>query len=97
MRKAYYVYMLTNKPRGVLYTGVTNDVRRRFGEHGAGAGSEFAKKYGLDKLVYVEEHARVSDAINPEKRLKRWRRDWKIELIENANPDWLDLSEGLGF
>jgi len=87
----YYVYQLTNKPRGTLYVGVTRDLASRVWQHRIGAGSEFAWKYKLSRLVHVESFADSRDAIQREKRLKEWQRQWKIELIEASNPDWRDL------
>jgi putative endonuclease len=87
----FYVYMLTNRPRGVLYVGVTNSLERRVWEHRNGYGAEFAAKYRLRRLVWAESFERVIDAINYEKRIKRWRRAWKIQSIEAVNPRWDDL------
>lgn len=87
-----YVYIITNKPKGTLYIGVTNSVQRRFFEHSntRNLGS-FSDKYHLNKLVYFEQTQSISDAIAREKQLKNWNRAWKIELIEKMNPEWLDL------
>ncbi|MFW6027750.1 MAG: GIY-YIG nuclease family protein [bacterium] len=87
----YYVYIMTNRPRGTLYIGVTNEIFRRAAEHRAGEGSQFARKYKLRKLVYYEHYANVDDAIAREKLLKHWYRAWKLELIERSNPHWDDL------
>lgn len=89
----YYAYLLTNRPRGVLYCGVTNDLKRRIFEHRAGVGSRFANRYNLKMLVWFEHYTDVEQAILREKRIKKWRRAWKIELIESANPEWVDLAE----
>lgn len=89
--KGGYTYILTNKPRGVLYIGVTADLAARVIQHRDGRGSFFAHRYGLDRLVLIEHHATIEDAIAHEKALKAWRRGWKIELVEQANPDWCDL------
>ena len=86
---------MTNKPRGVLYIGVTSDLAVRVDQHRRGAGSDFCRKYNLRRLVLAEEHGRIEDAIAREKALKAWKRDWKIELIEAANPGWRDLLEFL--
>lgn len=91
----YYIYIMTNKPLGVLYTGVTNDLLTRVGQHKAGAGSRFAKKYNLTRLVYFEEILEASTAIEREKQLKAGSRQKKIELIERNNPDWKDLFDKL--
>ena len=87
----YYVYILASKKNGTLYTGVTNDLGRRIVEHHNGMGSKFAEKYGALRLVYAEAYDDVRDAIAAEKRIKRWKRQWKIELIERSNPEWYDL------
>ena len=87
-----YVYIMTNKPRGVLYIGVTSDIATRVHQHRSGQGSVFCRKYGLNRLVLVEEYDDIHDAIAREKAMKAWKRDWKIELVERANPDWADLS-----
>ena len=92
MPNSYYVYILTNKPRGTFYIGVTNDLARRIWEHHQGKGSKFVKNYNLYKLVYSEVFDDIDAAIEREKRLKRWRRQWKIELIEASNPQWQDMS-----
>lgn len=93
--KNYYVYIVTNKPQGNLYIGMTNDLIRRGYEHRNGLFEGFTKKYNLKSLVYFEEFNRIEDSIYREKRLKKWNRQWKIELIEKFNPDWIDLYEQL--
>ena len=90
--KQYYVYIMTNKS-GTLYTGMTNDIRRRVSEHKQGMVEGFTKKYNISRLVYYEPFSSVRDAIAAEKRIKGWLRSKKIALIESANPDWRDLSE----
>lgn len=90
---AYYVYILTNRPGGALYIGMTNDIARRVYEHRLGRGSAFARKYNLHKLVYMECHDEPLAAIRREKAMKEWRRAWKIALIEDTNPNWDDLYE----
>jgi putative endonuclease len=87
----YYVYIMTNRQFGALYIGVTNDIGRRAFEHREGLVEGFTKKYGLKRLVHVEEFDRIVDAIHREKRLKHWKRAWKIALIEEHNPNWDDL------
>lgn len=82
---------MTNKPRGTLYIGVTNDIERRGNEHYLTVGSKFTSKYNLHRLVYIEETTDVNDAIAREKQLKNWHRQWKINLIEELNPHWDDL------
>ena len=87
-----FVYVMTNRPGGVLYIGVTADLARRIHQHRTGQGSSFCRRYGLDRLVLVEEYPTIEEAIVREKRLKKWERAWKIALIEAANPGWRDLS-----
>ena len=90
--RTYYVYMLASGRHGTLYIGVCNDLSNRLTLHRAGRGSEFVKKYGVTRLVYMETYASPQEAIAREKQLKNWHRDWKIRLIEEENPDWSDLS-----
>jgi len=89
---SYFVYILASRKHGTLYIGVTNNLRARLELHRSGRGSEFVRKYGVTRLVYVEEYASPEEAIRREKQLKNWHRDWKIRLIEEDNPDWSDLS-----
>ena len=89
----YYVYILASRRHGTLYIGVTNSVQKRLEQHRLGKGSKFVKAYGVFRLVYVEAYERVEEAIAREKQLKRWKRDWKIELIERDNLEWRDLSD----
>ena len=91
--RQFYVYLITNKPNGTLYTGMTNDLMRRILEHKNKINEGFWKRYGLDKLVYYEIFKKPLEAITREKRIKKWKRQWKIELIEFMNPDWKDLAE----
>jgi putative endonuclease len=93
--KTSYVYILASKTVGTLYTGITSDLPARVAKHKAGTYEGFSKKYGVDKLVYYERHGSAEAAIEREKRLKKWRRAWKIQLIENANPKWEDLYPAL--
>ncbi|MDH3267851.1 MAG: GIY-YIG nuclease family protein [Ignavibacteria bacterium] len=93
--KTYYVYILASKRNGTLYTGITNDLVRRVYEHKSGLIKGFTKKYSVNKLVYFESTNDVNAAILREKRLKKWKRQWKIELIEKLNPVWNDLSKNL--
>lgn len=95
MEKAFFVYIVTNKPKGVLYIGVTSNLPHRIHQHRTGAVSGFTKKYNLHRLVYVGPHETAETAIHREKALKRWKRSWKIELIESLNPDWADLFDRL--
>ena len=90
-----WVYIMTNRPNGVLYTGVTSDIGRRAYEHREGLGAGFTKRYGLKRLVYMEFHERIADAIQRESNIKHWPRAWKARLILEANPGWLDLYETL--
>jgi putative endonuclease len=90
-RMAGYVYIITNHKRGTLYIGVTSNLERRIWEHREGINKGFAAKYGCRQLVWYEEHDGIGTAIQREKSLKRWYRNWKIELIEGFNPDWRDL------
>ncbi len=89
-----FVYFTTNKNGTVLYVGVTNDLRRRALEHKEGKVPGFTARYNLVKLVYYECFSSISEAIDREKKLKRWRREWKEKLIEEINPEWRDLMEG---
>ncbi len=82
---------MTNRPRGTFYIGVTNDLIRRVYEHRNNLVKSFTSKYNLHQLVYYELTADIYEAITREKRLKRWRRDWKLDLINNFNPNWDDL------
>jgi putative endonuclease len=91
--KKGYVYMMTNKYNTVFYTGVTSTLVKRVYEHKTGSGSEFTLKYNLNKLVWFDEYPRIRDAIEAEKRIKKWKREWKIELITEINPDFYDLYE----
>ena len=92
-----WVYIVTNKPNGILYIGVTSDIRRRAWEHREGIVEGFTKRYGLKRLVYVEHHEEIEAAIQREKSLKRWARAWKVNLIVADNPDWSDLYDGLNY
>ena len=91
----YYVYILCSKRNGTLYVGVTNDINRRLYEHSNKLAEGFPAKYDVDKLVYAGAYEDVTTAIHREKCLKRWKRAWKLKLIEEVNPDWKDLSDGL--
>jgi putative endonuclease len=87
--------MMTNKPRGRIYTGVTNDIVRRVHEHRERKTQSFTQKYWLRKLVWYEQHEEIYEALKREKRLKKWLREWKCALIETHNPDWEDLWESI--
>jgi len=91
--KKYFVYILTNKSNRVLYIGMTNNLPRRIWEHKQRLVKGFTQKYNCTKLVYFEETESVHAAIEREKQLKNWRRQWKINLIAKNNPDWEDLAE----
>lgn len=86
-----WTYIMTNHRRGVLYIGMTADLPARIWQHRNGTGSRFCRQYNLTRLVLAERHGRIEDAIAREKAMKAWKRNWKIELIEQANPDWRDL------
>ena len=90
-----YVYILASAPYGTLYTGVTNSLSRRVFEHREGVGSAFCRKYGVRRLVHYEVFEDIQNAIHREKRIKKWNRRWKINLIEAGNPCWDDLYETL--
>ena len=90
--KTFYIYILASKKNGTLYIGMTNDLVRRVYEHKSGFIEGFTKKYSINRLVYFESTTDVNEAILREKRLKKWKRQWKIELIEKSNPNWRDLS-----
>jgi putative endonuclease len=89
--RTYWVYILASKKYGTLYVGVTNSLERRVAEHKAREVTGFTKTYGVDRLVFHRGFGEITDAIHFEKQLKRWRRDWKIRLIEEDNPHWADL------
>ena len=90
--KRYFVYVLTNKSNKVLYIGVTNNLNRRIYEHKNKLVKGFTEKYNLNKLIYFEETIDVHSAISREKQLKNWHREWKMNLINDSNPSWSDLS-----
>ncbi len=92
---SYFVYMLASKRNGTLYTGVTNNLGRRTGEHKAKGVPGFTRRYGVDILVWYEVHENINVAIAREKQIKGWNRAWKIRLIENVNSGWNDLAPGL--
>jgi putative endonuclease len=87
----YHVYLLASRRHGTLYLGVTNNIVRRVYEHKHKLVLGFSARYGVDRLVWYEAHADVTAAIRREKKIKKWRRDWKIALIEADNPEWQDL------
>ena len=91
------VYLLASRKNGALYTGVTSDIIRRVHEHREGVVPGFTKKHGIKRLVWFEQHSTMEHAITREKRIKKWLRRWKLELIEKDNLGWRDLAEDLGF
>ena len=90
---AYYVYLLANHRNGTLYVGVTNDLVRRIYEHKHKIVSGFTREHGVDSLVWFETYDDSANAIAREKDIKKWRRAWKLRLIEESNPQWVDLYE----
>ena len=89
------VYIMGNKPKGTLYTGVTNNLKKRVWEHRENQVEGFTQRYAVHQLVYYELHEEMIEAIVREKRLKKWNRAWKIRLIQEKNPEWNDLYESL--
>ncbi len=87
----YYVYILASGQHGTLYVGVTNSLERRISQHKNKVAAGFTKRHGVDRLVWWRGYGDVHDAISFEKKLKRWRREWKVNLIEGENPKWGDL------
>ena len=92
-----WVYLITNKPNGVLYTGVTSNIARRAWEHREGVADGFTKRHGIKRIVYIERHDDIRTAIQREKNIKHWPRAWKVRLIHRHNPDWEDVFESLPF
>lgn len=95
--RTYYIYILTNMNNTVLYTGVTNDLYRRVSQHKAGTGGKFTTRYRVTKLVYYEVFCDINDAIAREKQIKGGSRQDKIDLVNEINPDWMDLFDDLQF
>ncbi len=91
MARTGTVYILASKKNGTLYTGITSDLPRRIEEHRNGIGSKFTAKYGATRLVWFEEHELITQAIIREKTIKKWPRQWKINMIEEHNPNWNDI------
>lgn len=87
----YYLYLITNYKNRVLYLGVTNDLKRRIREHRDGMNDGFSKKYNCSKLVWFEEFEDIRFAIEMEKKMKKWKREYKDNIINEKNPDWEDL------
>ena len=88
-----WVYIMTNRPNGVLYTGVTSDIARRIHEHREGLVPGFTRRYGLKRLVWMERHDDIRSAIQRESNIKHWSRAWKAQTIVESNPRWADLFE----
>ena len=97
MERTPFVYILASARRGTLYIGVTSDLPRRIYEHREGIRSRFPTRYSVYRLVHLEPYGDMDGAIGREKQLKRWHRQWKINLIEESNPNWTDLAINLGF
>ena len=95
MQKGGWVYIMTNGPHGTLYVGVTALLSARIMQHREGHGSAFCAENGLTRLVYVERHEDIRDAISREKAIKKWKRSWKLRVICQLNPDWRDLWEDI--
>jgi len=93
LTRNYFVYLLASRRNGTLYVGVTNDLIRRVCQHKQGLVEGFTKKYGVKMLVWYEQTESLESAIHREKQIKKWNRDWKIELIRASNPQWRDLYE----
>ena len=91
--KTFYVYIMASKRNGTLYIGVTNDLLRRVWEHKNDVKEGFTKKYGVHRLVWYETSTNIDEAILREKQMKKWKRQWKKNLIEKENPNWIDLYE----
>ena len=97
MDKRYFVYIMASRPKGATYIGVTNDLRRRCYEHREGLIAGYTKRFYIKRLVYYEDYSEINLAIDREKKLKKWKRDWKVALIKKHNPLWDDLYPTLGF
>ncbi len=95
MTRGGWVYIMSNRPNGTLYTGVTSDLIRRVFDHREGTIDGFTKKHGLKRLVFFERHENIRDAIAREKVVKKWPRAWRVRLIVAGNPEWNDLYEGI--
>jgi len=91
--KKGYIYILTNKYNTVFYTGVTSNLQERIHEHKTDVGSEFTRRHKIKKLIWFDEYPTIRDAIDAEKKIKKWKRHWKEEMIEELNPDYRDLYE----
>ncbi len=94
-RQGGWVYIMADRYRGTIYVGVTSHLAARVHQHRSGDGSDFCARYGLVRLVWAEQGNDIATCIAHEKRLKRWRRQWKFDLIERGNPNWRDLFDAL--
>lgn len=94
-QKLPHVYLLASKPDGVLYLGVTSDLVKRVWQHKNSLVNGFSRKYNVHNLVWHEQHEDMLSAITREKQIKKWKRDWKVQLIEELNPEWRDLYDGI--
>jgi putative endonuclease len=95
VEQTYHVYLLASRRNGTLYVGVTSDLMGRVGQHKAHLVPGFTATYGVTRLVWFETHTSIEAAIAREKRIKSWKRDWKIDLFRESNPNWDDLYPGL--
>jgi len=96
--KLWYVYLMSNKPNGVIYIGVTDNIEERVKEHKQKVyPKSFTSKYNCDKLIYLEEYQNGEEASNRELQFKKWKREWKIKLIQEMNPSWMDISMNWNF
>ncbi|WP_239000262.1 GIY-YIG nuclease family protein [Hyunsoonleella ulvae] len=96
--KLWYVYVMANKSNGTIYIGITNEIEERVKEHKLKVfPKSFTAKYNCDKLIYFEEFENGEEAVKRERQFKKWKRDWKIDLIEDMNPNWIDLSVNWNF
>jgi putative endonuclease len=93
--KGGWVYIMADRYRGTMYVGVTSDLAARVNQHRNGTGADFCRRYGLDRLVWAERGDDIQNCIAHEKRIKRWRRSWKFDLIEKMNPGWNDLFDAI--
>ena len=93
--KGGWVYIMADRYRGTIYVGSTADLAFRVSQHREGQGSKFCAEYGLTRLVWAELLPTIQEAMDQEKRIKRWRREWKFALIEKANPDWCDFCDDI--
>lgn len=97
MDKQFYVYIIASKRNGTLYTGLTSNLSQRIWQHKNEQVDGFSKKYGVKQLVYYEQHDAADSAITREKQIKKWKRAWKLKLIEKNNPLWNDLYDSIAY